>query len=376
MISEKGYNEALDCVLKTKKQYLANVLEREGQSLLSNIGSDGWSEKDRRDQYEQEVLPYWKRFGCAPRQFWFELNGSRDHRMDPRFIPDDLYFTEILPYLNNGQQRYGLANKGYYDYLFSDVKRPKTVALKIEGLYCDEKRNIIRAENVIGRCRERNGSLFIKRSTNTHSGDGITVFTPTQCPDEDIRKLFDKAGPSFVIQERIRQHPLLERLSPLSVCTIRVLSLILDHEVSIESAVLRIGEPGVLFVTGYDGCISEILKDHRLHPRVYVNNGSWMENGGGLFDDSFVMPSMEKVYSEIRRIHPRMAHFKCIGWDFTIDEDGDAVLFEFNVFPGAADCSQLVCCRPIFNEKTDRILEDYFERRTWAQNHRQDILIQ
>ncbi len=376
MISEKDYIEALDCALKTKKQYLTSALEMEGQRWLTTIGLDGWSENERKEQYEQEVVPYWNRFGLVPKRFWFELNGSRDHHMNPRFLPDDLYYTEILPYMNNAQQRYGLANKGYYDYLFSDVKRPKTVVLKIEGIYCDEKRNIIRIEDAIGRCRERNETLFIKRTTNTRFGDGITVFVPMEHSDEDIRMIFEKAGPSFIVQEKVRQHPLLNRLNPLSACTIRVLSLIMNNEVFIESAMMRIGGQDSLFITDCDdGINTEILKDHRLHPKALINIGKWIENGGGLYDDSFIVPSTEKLYDEVRRLHPRMSHFKCLGWDFTIDEDGDPVFFEFNVAP-AIDISQMVICKPLFNERTDWILEDYFERRTWEQNHRQDILIQ
>lgn len=83
---------------------------------------------------------------------------------------------------------------------------------------------------------------------------------------------------------------------------------------------------------------------------------------------------MSKVYDVTKRIHPRMANFKCIGWDFAVDDHGDPVLIECNAYPGI-DCSQLTCCRPIFGDKTDRILEDYFLHRTWAKNHRQDVLV-
>ena len=44
---------------------------------------------------------------------------------------------------------------------------------------------------------------------------------------------------SWSEKERIQQHPLLERLNPLAVCTIRVISLLMDHEVSLEQAVIR-----------------------------------------------------------------------------------------------------------------------------------------
>lgn len=84
---------------------------------------------------------------------------------------------------------------------------------------------------------------------------------------------------------------------------------------------------------------------------------------------------MDRVYDEVKRIHPRIGHFRCIGWDFTIDVNGEPVMIEYNVFPMLGN-PQLVRCKPVFNEQTDWILEDYYEHRTWANNHRQDILIQ
>ena len=372
---ENLYDTALRQARDTKRLYLTNALEQEASALLSNIGIKDWSAEDRRRSYEQEVLPYWKKFGLRPKKMWFELYGSREHKMDPRFMPADLYYNDIMPYLNNGLQHHGLMNKGYLDYLFSDVKRPETVALKTEGVYMDERRNIIREDDAIGLCMERGGVLFLKRSTGSKFGKGIFVFEPETRTESEIRGIFGEAGASFIVQRQIRQHPQVAKLNPSSVSTIRILSLFLDDEVTVESAVLRVSGPDMPYVTVHDGGFyAEILEDGRLYPKVYDNNGAWYDNGKGAFDSSFVMPSMDKVYDEVRRIHPRLAHFKCIGWDFAIDEQGEPVLIEFNVFPGI-DCSQTACCRPIFGDKTDRILEDFYVHRTWEKNHRQDILI-
>jgi hypothetical protein len=51
-----------------------------------------------------------------------------------------------------------------------------------------------------------------------------------------------------------------------------------------------------------------------------------------------------------------------LGWDFTLDRDGDPLLIEFNTTPG--DHAQRVCGRPLFGEMTDWLLEDYFHKRT------------
>ena len=301
--------------------------------------------------------------------------GSRDHIMDRRFLPTDLYLTEIVPYLNHGIQRAGLSNKGYLDYLFSDVKRPRTVMLKIEGIYYDEKRNMVGEEVALALCRENRGALFLKPTIEAARGDGIVVFTPDESSDEDIRRILRESGSSFIVQERVRQHPVLDGLNPTSVSTVRIFSLLMDDKVYIESAGLRVSPPGTLFVTVFDGGFyAEILEDGKLYPKVYSDIGEWYDHGRGVFDDSFVVPSMDKVYEEVKRIHPRMGHFKCLGWDFAIDENGDPVFLEFNGFPNIG-CAQITRCKPVFNERTDWILEDYYLRRTWAKNHRQDILI-
>ena len=376
MIYEKEYRDAVAFAIKAKKRYLSKALEDEEMLHLQNIGLEGWAEKDRQDAYREEVLPYWEKFGLAPKRFWFELYGSRDHRMDPRSLPADLYFTEILPYMNDGMQRPGLANKAYLDYLFSDVKQPGTVALRVEGIHYDRNRNIVSEEEAIALCLERDERLFLKRTVETSGGSGIYVIDPSESGPEDVRKIFSEAGASFIVQEGIRQHPVLSELNPSSVSTIRVLSLLMDDRVYIESAALRISPPDLPYVKIYSGGLStEILEGGKLHPRVYSDNGAWYDDGNGLFDADFTIPSIDRIYDQVRRIHPRMGHFKCIGWDFAVDEGGDPVLIEPNVFPSLG-CTQITRCKPVFNEKTDWILEDYFQRRTWEKNHRQDILIQ
>ena len=376
MTCEQKYNTAFSDVRKIKKQYLTEVLEKENRCQLESIDLDDWSEKDREDAYQEEVLPYWKKFGLAPKRFWFELAGSRDHRMDPRFIPVDLLYTDIYPYMNYGMLRQGLMSKAHLEYIFSDVKQPPTVALKIEGVYLDEHRNLISKDDAIRLCRERNNTLFAKASTGTCSGKGITVFTPSSYSDEELQRILEEAGSSFIIQERIRQHPLMDQINPSSVATIRVVSLLMEDKVHILSGALRLSAPDSPFVTVLDGGIlAEILDQGKLYPKVYADIGKWYENGKGIFDDSFQVPSIERVYDEVKRIHPRIANFKCVGWDIAIDETGDPVLLEYNVFPGPI-CPQTLRCKPLFNEHTDWILEDYFIHRQWEKNHRQDILIQ
>ena len=373
MISEKVFNTLSCLTQKSKKLYLKRAVEHEEFDKLKRIGLDGWSPEDRKASYMDVVLPYWKKFGLTPKKSWFEYYGSRDHRMDPRFVPADLYYTEIAPYLNDGLQRIGLANKAYYDLIFDDVKQPETVVVKTEGSYCDENRKLLTEEKAASLCLGREADLVFKKTVDSKKGKGISVIPRSECTRENILKCLSEGGPSFIVQEKIKQHPAFDALNPDSVCTIRVLSLLLDDNVYIESPIFRIGTPGIPYLRVHDEYLIEILDDGKLYPKIYYDRGKWYENGNGLFDDSFVIPSIDKVYDEVKRIHPRMGHFKWIGWDFTVDSEGDPVMIEYNVFP--APGPQIARCKPFFGEHSDWVYEEFFKRREWEKNHRHDVLI-
>ena len=373
---EEEYAKALSLAREKKKLALTKTIEHEELVHLEALGLEGWSEEERIATYNEGVVPYWEKFGYVPKRFWFELFGTRDNRMDPRFMPTDFYYAEIMPYICNAQQWRGLTNKAYVEYIFSDVKQPRTVILKSEGAYLDEKRNLISEDKAVALCLERKTDLFVKVSSGTSGGSGISIIKATDSTADDVRKIFRATDPSFIVQEKVDQHPVLDSINSNSISTIRILSLLMDDKVYIESAALRIAGPDTPFMKIYDdGVTTEILEDGRLHPRVFSDLGKWYDNGRGYFDDSLKVPAMDKIYEEVRRIHPRVGHFKCVGWDFAVDREGNHLLLEYNAYP-ALGCTQITRCKPVFNERTDWILEDYFERRTWAKNHRQDLLIQ
>ena len=63
-----------------------------------------------------------------------------------------------------------------------------------------------------------------------------------------------------------------------------------------------------------------------------------------------------------------------IGWDFTVDREGNPVLIELDVIPGLR--FQMTLGRPIFGEMTEWILDDFFLYRTLEKNQEQGLLVQ
>lgn len=367
MSFETEYRDAYQKIKEIKKEYFRNALEEYNRKLLKKVDDNSWSRQERHEAYLANVLPYWEQFGYVPEPFWFELNGSRNRQMDPYLIPSDLYYNELLPYLNNLPFRYALQDKCYLDMKFPDVLQAVTVIRRIADTYYDPQMHVITEAEAAALCGQRKTDLFIKPSLYTGSGEGIRRFSPSGLKTGELLSLFEKTGANFIVQEKIKQHASLAELNPCSVCTIRILSLFWEGEVSIPHSMIRVGLPGSAFVSDQGGYSAEILPDGHLHPKAFRDEENWIDaEEEGLYDNSFLIPEMDQIRNIVRRLHPRLGHFKWIGWDFTLNEEGEALLIEFNTAPG--DDVQRVCGRSLFGEQTDRVLQDFFFHRSLENN--------
>lgn len=369
------YSVALKTAKKTKALYFRQRVESFNRGLSKDIIGD-WEEASREEGYRTAVLPYWERFGRRPQRFWFELAGSRDHVMDPHFIPSDLYYLELLPYINNMHFSKATEDKNYLDMRFPDVKQAKTVCRRMAGEYYNADMELIGQDDAVRLCREHGGELFIKPSVYSGFGKGIQKFDAAARADSDIQEVFEKTGPNFIVQEKIRQHAALASLNPDSVNTVRILSLFLDGSVYIPNMYLRVGVSGTSHVVVGSEYNAEILPDGQVSHKVCLDEGRWLDaREEKIIDEDFVIPGIDRLCETVKRLHPRVGQFKWIGWDLTVDEDGDPLLIEFNTDPG--DSAQRVCGRPLFGDMTDRVLQDYFfdrglegfqRRGSWSTN--------
>ena len=130
---------------------------------------------------------------------------------------------------------------------------------------------------------------------------------------------------------------------------------------------------GVQYISDeeYNDAVLPCWKKYGRKPQKF-----WFELYGAReksIEPGFTIPAMDKIRRQVEMIHPVMAHFKWIGWDWTVDDEGEPVLIEFNGSPGILS-SQMSSCRPVFGEMTEWILEDYFIHRTWEKNQKQGII--
>ena len=355
-----------------KKEWLSGVLEQEMEECLGKMDARKISD----EEYESKILPYWSKYGIKPSKSWFEYYGSRDGVTDPRFIPDGLYYCGIVPYLNNLQFSAAVKDKSYLDITLPDALQAATVCRRISGEFFDKDMNLIDIGKAADLCMDNASVLFVKPALYTSKGHGIKVIKRDGRTNETVLKAFEEVGDNFIVQEAIKQHPDLASLSPNAVNTIRVVTLFVEGKVHVIGSTIRIADRSQDLISleagGYD---TPIAPDGTLGPKVQSGHGKWLSaKEAGLYEESFKIPSFDRICKEAQRLHPRLAHFKLIGWDFSVNTDGDPVLIEINFVPGIM--SQLTSCRPYFGDMTDWVLDDFFIHRTLENNQIQGLIVQ
>ncbi|WP_029320724.1 sugar-transfer associated ATP-grasp domain-containing protein [Butyrivibrio sp. AE3004] len=94
----------------------------------------------------------------------------------------------------------------------------------------------------------------------------------------------------------------------------------------------------------------------------------------GIFNKGYSIPFYSKVCDAVASAHTQIPHLKLIGWDFTVDTEGNPVMLEYNAKPDVG--VQIVTAQPYFRDLTDQILDDYFFERTLSNNQKQGRLVQ
>ena len=312
-------------------------------------------------EYDAAIRPYWRQFKVrAPKKFWFTLFANENRPFSPKYIPDDLWFGRIIPHYNNLIFAKALQDKCLYGTLFADARQPVTVVKNIAGVFYDADMRLLSREEAIALCHDR-GRVLAKPSVSTGMGNNIRFYDSGALSDRQLDDIFQLYGKNFLIQEKMAQHPALARLNPSSLNTVRVLTFLHGGQVHILTAVLRVGGPdSEVDNTSQGGFAITVQPDGRL--ARLGQNKKWQYAEGlanGVRFADVTIPSYDRILETVTRLASRMAHFKIIGWDMAVAEDGEPVLVEFNVIP-MHGCH---CSSPVFGELTDQVLEEVFGRR-------------
>lgn len=272
-------------------------------------------------------------------------------------VPSDFFYQYVDPCFCDPIMGLEFSDKNFTDLLFPDVCRPKTVVRYEKGLFLNDGYNII-SENEALRLCENHDELVIKPSARSGGGKGVLFWKPEKTGVEDFPANF-KTNKSYVVQELVRQHPLLSKLHSESLNTIRLITFLWKGEVVVLSSFIRMGVGGSKIDNAHAGGIfCGIEEDGSLQKYAVDYKFSIYEtHPQGTVFQGFVIPNYNKCVEMVKKIAPRMARIaKMISWDVAINEDGEPVLLESNMMYNGVDAPQIVT-GPIFGDRTEEIIQ-------------------
>lgn len=346
---------------KIKLEHIEKVYEREIKKSMQLCPM-----KPLTKGQEADIKAYFKKhLGREVPTYWHQYLYSRNGIYSEKYIPASVYVSSIIFRLNDLQYSAAYVDKGFYDTLFPDVNRPQTFVKNVNGFYYDDRKPISK-EEAIFRCSNLKEAV-IKPSVFGTWGQGVKLFHTDNgfIPELNmsVPDLFSQYKKSFIIQSKLEQHPDLAKLNPTSVNTIRVMSYRKENEVIILYAVIRIGRMGKVVDNETAGGIkADIdLQTGRIKGSAFGSpkEKNMPQTDSGAVLDNYLIPSFPQVLDFVKNLHLRLPYFRLIGWDISVDTNGNPVMIEWN---RSSELSQ-VAHGPAFGDYTEEILATALKER-------------
>lgn len=308
---------------------------------------------------KKEAKAYWKQYTKHFSPYGHELFLQKSGKFDPRYVPDDIMFTEIEDYLNCYDASVGIDNKCNYELYFPEAKQPRTLFRRMQGVYRDADFHVISEEMAIANCLSE-GVAVVKIATDVGYGGGVKFWSLKEDGEERLHKLLEVMHGDLIAQCVIKQHPVLENLHRESVSCIRVVTMVTKEGVEYVCGYFRIGQ-GSTKVDYDGGCVCSIKPDGTLYDIGFDNrtcNPITAHESGVKFSE-FTIPCYEAVKQKALELHKKVGAFRIISWDFSVSPEEEPILIEMNCMYGGIMYHQLGM-GPLFGDKTEAVLNEVF----------------
>jgi len=314
---------------------------------------------------------FWGKYKIRPNIKWIKAYSYAFGKFSEKFLPDDVYFLYVEPYLNNLFFSAAYSDKNNYDRFFSDIKTPRSILRRIHGKYYDDQYNFLNNQDLEDYLRNFKDSYIIKPTLVDGGGKNIKQlkieFPNVIIDGVDEFKLVQYLADydsNFQIQEIAEQHPAIAEIHPDSLNCIRVLSLRWQHKIEILCTVAKFGSGGS-FMDGqrHGGVNCAIDKDGRVSKHAFSDRKfskiSIHPDTNKRFAD-LVIPGYQRLLDKITVMHEPLLHQDLVSWDMSIGPDGEPILIEINLNSQAIALQQ-ANNGPLLGKYTEEVLDAVFQ---------------
>lgn len=279
------------------------------------------------DDYAIDVLGD-KKF--AP---WLYVYSAFAGQFKPGWIPHNFYKPQVVSSING---HYGACSSlKPLNRLFFQAKEFPDLGSFTNGLFLD-KYYQVRSPKDFEKILFSDCNRVIFKADQSLKGLGIHIFDRNNFNTEDFKVLGNG-----IFQKYVDQHPLFDEYTPKSVATIRILTAINgEGKVSTRGSYLRLAAEHDTHVQSATAAIIPIdLATGVLSETGYMPSWTTLHSHPGS-QKSFAnvkLPNFRNCVDIVTSLHLKVPFVGCIGWDVTVDKEGQVVVLEWNgMYPGIA----------------------------------------
>lgn len=311
---------------------------------------------------------YKKNYGKKIPYVWHQNYMAHSGEFNEKQFPELLYTPEFEHFMNMWPE---------YCYVYEDknvlplladkakVKMPKIILSVTKGVLRDSNYNVLE-ENEAVEVLSHASKVFIKPTVESCSGEGCLVAEFINGKDIIGGKTAHdmvcwlKEKKDMVVQERVVCHESISRLYSGSVNTFRILSYRWKNEIICPSAIMRVGRGNAYVDNAHaGGMFVAINGDGVLKGNAVTEfNEQFVEHPDSkILFDGYKIDLFPRCIDAAVKVHEMMPQVGVVNWDFTIDESGNPVLIEVNLFGCGIWIYEMVHGEGAFGNNTEEILK-------------------
>ena len=312
---------------------------------------------------EKEHRLFWSYFSHRINMSTLRICKNISGLSNSKYIPEEIFFADIEPTLNQTPEAEYLAFKSIYNRWFPGNIFPRDYFHNVEGEWLDQNLNSISFSDVESMALKLLYPVVIKPNRDSYGGKGILFLQNSNDLHEYIYK-----NKNFLVQEKIKQHPYFTRYHENSLNSIRVYVYrsVIDNKINIINTVFRMGlgsvsvdnisAGGIFTLINKDGYLNGFAVDK--HGKKYLKH----PDTGIDFNDR--IPDWNGLKEISVNIGHKIFYARLIGLDLCYDSESHWRVIEINIFGSSIRATQHLGVM-FFGEFTDEI-RNYCINNHWA----------
>ena len=312
-------------------------------------------------EVERRHLAQWRRLRKGARPDTLRVCSAISGVVDPDYVPEEVYASEIERVLNPRPMIEFLEFKGGYNRWFPDAGFPRAWMHDIEGIRYDAGYRPILSPDMRALADTFSYPVVLKPSIDSLGGDGVVFLRDAAAL---VANLDGKRN--FVVQERIDPHPYFRRFSEVGLNTFRVCLYrsVRDNRLHVLNIALRMGKGGSLDNETAGGIVCFIDENGRMNPYAVDKWGTKFPahpDNRLVFAEQSPIPDLAGLKAQALRVAEGIFFARVMSLDLCYDADERWRMIEVNLFRHTIRFSQYAG-RPFFGPFTGEVLS-YCEQR-------------